>query len=48
MEAICKIEYFENKSQSIKEKFFASYEEAQIWAKENLENWNSDVIQTIH
>jgi hypothetical protein len=45
-----KIKYFHNKSQSIKEKTFKgeeAYEKAAKWAKKNLVNYNSDIIQLV-
>ncbi len=49
IEFICKIQFFENKSQSIKEKVFEggnAHEKAVIWGKKTLENFNFDLIQT--
>ncbi len=46
-----KIKYFEQASQSIKEIFFEganAWEEAKIWGKNNLTNFNVDLIQTVH
>lgn len=42
-----KIKYFEKSSQSIKEKKFLSYEEAILWGRNNLENFNTELIQSI-
>lgn len=42
-----KITYFENASQKVKEVEFSSFEDAAKWGKENLNNFNYELIQKI-